>query len=156
MPYASRIKSQPTDLMIDILFLCNDSINSAVNPVFVNFQVINSESKTLSQSRSGRMNGSLTSDKALIKVNIADIVSVSPCADLTLPPGAGLSINTIHSPVFLVIIRFKIFNMINILIYEFLSSISRMLTISPFILVFLISPFHFVLVSFLSINILLG
>lgn len=32
-----------------------------------------------------------------------DIVSVSACADLTLPPGAGLCIDTIHGSVFLVI-----------------------------------------------------
>ncbi|XP_022145328.1 protein HLB1 [Momordica charantia] len=37
-----------------------------------------------------------------IKVEIPDIVSVSACADLTLPPGAGLCIDTIHGPVFLV------------------------------------------------------
>ncbi|KAF8379777.1 hypothetical protein HHK36_029226 [Tetracentron sinense] len=41
-------------------------------------------------------------DKAAMKVDIPDIVSVSECADLTLPPGAGLCIDTIHGPVFLV------------------------------------------------------
>lgn len=44
------------------------------------------------------MNG----DKKAIKVDISDIVSVSPCADLTLPPGAGLCIDTVHGSVFLV------------------------------------------------------
>lgn len=45
---------------------------------------------------------SLDNDKKIIKVNVADIVSVAPCSDLTLPPGAGLCIDTIHGPVFLV------------------------------------------------------
>jgi hypothetical protein len=40
--------------------------------------------------------------KRFIKVDVADIVSVSTCSDLTLPPGAGLCINTTHGPVFLV------------------------------------------------------
>ncbi|KAJ4803512.1 Tetratricopeptide repeat (TPR)-like superfamily protein [Rhynchospora pubera] len=44
---------------------------------------------------------SLDNDK-LIKVDIADIVSVSACSDLTLPPGAGLCVDTIRGPVFLV------------------------------------------------------
>lgn len=44
------------------------------------------------------MNG----DKKTIKVDIADIVSVSACADLTLPPGAGLCIDTVHGSVYLV------------------------------------------------------
>eukprot|EP00252_Welwitschia_mirabilis_P001082 TRINITY_DN11044_c0_g1_i1.p1 TRINITY_DN11044_c0_g1~~TRINITY_DN11044_c0_g1_i1.p1 ORF type:complete len:486 (+),score=94.56 TRINITY_DN11044_c0_g1_i1:257-1714(+) len=39
--------------------------------------------------------GTVTSDKSpLIRVEIADIVSVSPCTDLTLPPGCGLCIET--------------------------------------------------------------
>lgn len=42
-------------------------------------------------------------NKSAIKVDIPDIVSVSACADLTLPPGAGLCIDTIQGPVFLVI-----------------------------------------------------
>ncbi|CAA6673659.1 unnamed protein product [Spirodela intermedia] len=36
------------------------------------------------------------------QIDVADIVSVFPCTDLTLPPGAGLCIDTIHSQVFLV------------------------------------------------------
>lgn len=45
---------------------------------------------------------SLDNDKKIIKVNVADIISVAPCSDLTLPPGAGLCIDTIHGPIFLV------------------------------------------------------
>lgn len=41
-------------------------------------------------------------ERKTVKVNITEIVSVTPCADLTLPPGAGLCIDTIHGPVFLV------------------------------------------------------
>ncbi|CAA3003120.1 Hop-interacting THI002 [Olea europaea subsp. europaea] len=41
-------------------------------------------------------------NKSAIKVDIPDIVSVSACADLTLPPGAGLCIDTIQGPVFLI------------------------------------------------------
>ncbi|KAJ1294819.1 hypothetical protein BS78_01G175400 [Paspalum vaginatum] len=37
-----------------------------------------------------------------VKINVADIVSVSACADLTLPSGAGLCIETVHGPTFLV------------------------------------------------------
>ena len=40
--------------------------------------------------------------KKYIKVAVEDIVSVSACSDLTLPPGAGLCIETIHGPLFLV------------------------------------------------------
>ncbi|PUZ38266.1 hypothetical protein GQ55_9G182700 [Panicum hallii var. hallii] len=37
-----------------------------------------------------------------VRINVADIVSVSACADLTLPSGASLCIETIHGPTFLV------------------------------------------------------
>jgi hypothetical protein len=45
---------------------------------------------------------SMSANKPVVKVDIPDIVSVSACADLTLPPGAGLCIDTTHGPVFLV------------------------------------------------------
>ncbi|XP_051149582.1 protein NLP6-like isoform X2 [Andrographis paniculata] len=45
--------------------------------------------------------GDLTS-KPSITVDVQSIVSVSACADLTLPPGAGLCIDTIHGPLYLV------------------------------------------------------
>lgn len=59
------------------------------------------ESKQLTQSFSGKLQDSSSVD-GLIKVDVQDIVSVSACADLTLPPGAGLCIDTIHGPFFLV------------------------------------------------------
>ncbi|PWA53096.1 tetratricopeptide repeat (TPR)-like superfamily protein [Artemisia annua] len=37
-----------------------------------------------------------------IKIDIQDIVSVSPCADLTLPPGPSICIDTIHGQTFLI------------------------------------------------------
>ncbi|XP_055821776.1 protein HLB1 [Solanum dulcamara] len=55
------------------------------------------------------MSGSLSSNSAdmspsrqAIKVDVPDIISVSACADLTLPPGAGLCIDTIHGPVYMI------------------------------------------------------
>ncbi|RAL50957.1 hypothetical protein DM860_005313 [Cuscuta australis] len=45
---------------------------------------------------------STNSSRQAIKVDVPDIVSVSACADLTLPPGAGLCINTIHGPVYMI------------------------------------------------------
>ncbi|KAK8964249.1 hypothetical protein KSP40_PGU007902 [Platanthera guangdongensis] len=53
------------------------------------------------QSRYGSAQGSGQCDKSLIKVEISEILSVSACADLTLPPGAGLCIDTVEGPVFL-------------------------------------------------------
>ncbi|PKI43629.1 hypothetical protein CRG98_035980 [Punica granatum] len=50
-------------------------------------------------SRSGDM---VNSDGRIVKVNIPDIVSVSISADLTLPPGPALCIDTIYGPVFLI------------------------------------------------------
>nr|XP_019705744.1 protein HLB1 [Elaeis guineensis] len=65
-------------------------------------QQVTKGDKQLSQSPSGRLKGSTHNDKSLVKVDIPDIVSVSACADLTLPPGAGLCIDTIHGPIYLV------------------------------------------------------
>ncbi|XP_020249285.1 uncharacterized protein LOC109826675, partial [Asparagus officinalis] len=64
-------------------------------------QQVTKGDKQLSESPFGRFQGSPHADK-LIKVDIPDIVSVSACADLTLPPGAGLCIDTIHGPEYLV------------------------------------------------------
>ncbi|XVF51222.1 hypothetical protein PTKIN_Ptkin04bG0167300 [Pterospermum kingtungense] len=65
-------------------------------------QVIRIEQKQVSRSLSGRTSDVANMDKMAIRVDIPDIVSVSACADLTLPPGAGLCIDTTHGPVFLV------------------------------------------------------
>ena len=67
---------------------------------FFFFLQVTKGDKQLSESP-GRFQGSPHADK-LIRVDVPDIVSVSACADLTLPPGAGLCIDTIHGPHFLV------------------------------------------------------
>lgn len=53
-----------------------------------------------SLSNSGNAENSHKS--SLIEVNVADIVSVSPCADLTLPAGPALCVDTVHGSFFLV------------------------------------------------------
>ncbi|XP_010553578.1 PREDICTED: uncharacterized protein LOC104823625 [Tarenaya hassleriana] len=64
-------------------------------------QVVKPEQREMERSLSGKPEA-LEAEKKTIKVNIPDIVSASACADLTLPPGAGLCIDTIHGPLFLV------------------------------------------------------
>lgn len=64
------------------------------------YQVHKVEQKEMSPNLYGRE--SMSANKPVVKVDIPDIVSVSACADLTLPPGAGLCIDTTHGPVFLV------------------------------------------------------
>ncbi|KAG2251904.1 hypothetical protein Bca52824_082040 [Brassica carinata] len=41
-------------------------------------------------------------ERKTVRVNITEIGSVTTCADLTLPHGAGLCIDTVHGPVYLV------------------------------------------------------
>ncbi|KAK4365550.1 hypothetical protein RND71_016908 [Anisodus tanguticus] len=54
-------------------------------------------------SRSLSSNSADTSpSRQAIKVDVPDIISVSACVDLTLPPGAGLCIDTIHGPVYMI------------------------------------------------------
>ncbi|KAG8659005.1 hypothetical protein MANES_02G003100v8 [Manihot esculenta] len=65
------------------------------------FQQVNKLEQKQTQSLSGRP-AMTNGEKRAVKVNISDITSVSACADLTLPPGAGLCIDTIHGPFFLV------------------------------------------------------
>ncbi|KAI3891512.1 hypothetical protein MKW92_014403 [Papaver armeniacum] len=65
-------------------------------------QINKGDQKQLSQSPSGRLVAAGTVDKSAIKVEVPDIVSVSACSDLTLPPGAGLCIDTVNGPVYLV------------------------------------------------------
>ncbi|KAL4297818.1 hypothetical protein GQ457_12G000540 [Hibiscus cannabinus] len=60
------------------------------------------EEKQVSRSLSGRIAEAANEEKTSIRVDIPDIVSVSACSDLTLPPGAGLYIDSTHGPVFLV------------------------------------------------------
>ncbi|KAG5249493.1 protein HLB [Salix suchowensis] len=65
-------------------------------------QISKADQKQVRRSLSGRPSDVSNSDKKAIKVEVPEIVSVSACADLTLPPGAGLCIDTIHGPLFLV------------------------------------------------------
>ncbi|KAL3742859.1 hypothetical protein ACJRO7_018205 [Eucalyptus globulus] len=60
------------------------------------------DQKQAPQGLSNRSGELAHADRRAIKVNIPDIVSVSACSDLTLPPGPGLCIDTIHEPVFMV------------------------------------------------------
>ncbi|KAA8533917.1 hypothetical protein F0562_031434 [Nyssa sinensis] len=59
------------------------------------------EQRHMPQSLSAK-SGDTVINRSAIKVDVPDIISVSACADLTLPPGAGLCIDTIHGPVFLI------------------------------------------------------
>ncbi|AED94746.1 unnamed protein product [Arabidopsis thaliana] len=66
-------------------------------------QVLKPEPREMGRNLSGKAETMSTNvERKTVKVNITEIVSVTPCADLTLPPGAGLCIDTIHGPVFLV------------------------------------------------------
>ncbi|XP_026402031.1 protein HLB1-like [Papaver somniferum] len=65
-------------------------------------QINKGDQKQLSQSPSGRLVAAGTVDKSAIRIEVPDIVSVSACSDLTLPPGAGLCIDTVNGPVYLV------------------------------------------------------
>ncbi|XP_039054308.1 protein HLB1-like [Hibiscus syriacus] len=65
-------------------------------------QVIRVEPKQVSRSLSGIVVDIGNTEKKAIRVDIPDIISVSACADLTLPPGAGLCVNTTSGSVFLV------------------------------------------------------
>ncbi|KAL3499158.1 hypothetical protein ACH5RR_038251 [Cinchona calisaya] len=66
-------------------------------------QIVKVEQRHLSQNLSSQSGDTMsTTTKPAIRVDVHDITSVSICADLTLPPGAGLCIDTIHGPVFLI------------------------------------------------------
>ncbi|XP_059638707.1 protein HLB1 isoform X2 [Cornus florida] len=62
----------------------------------------NVEQRQMSRSLSAKSGDTMNINGLAIRVDVPDIVSISACADLTLPPGAGLCIDTIHGPVFLV------------------------------------------------------
>ncbi|EXB81864.1 hypothetical protein L484_015338 [Morus notabilis] len=64
-------------------------------------QISKGQQRQVPPSLSGRSDATKI-DKRAVKVDVLDIVSVSACADLTLPPGAGLCIDTIHGTIFLV------------------------------------------------------
>jgi hypothetical protein len=77
-----------------------------LNLLSLSHQIHNIDQKQAPQSLSGRSGDAGNIDKKAIRVDVPDIVSVSACADLTLPPGAGLCIDTIHGPVYMVTIIF--------------------------------------------------
>ncbi|KAB2044648.1 hypothetical protein ES319_D01G105700v1 [Gossypium barbadense] len=66
-------------------------------------QVIKAEQKQVSRSLSGTIAEVTNEENSAIRVEIPDIVSVSSCADLTLPPGAGLCIDTTYGPIFCIV-----------------------------------------------------
>ncbi|CAA0811567.1 Tetratricopeptide repeat (TPR)-like superfamily protein [Striga hermonthica] len=63
---------------------------------------INKFEQRLSSPSLSSKSGDTPYSKPVIRIDVPDIVSVSACADLTLPPGAGLCIDTVHGPIFLV------------------------------------------------------
>ncbi|GAA0155059.1 hypothetical protein LIER_12880 [Lithospermum erythrorhizon] len=65
-------------------------------------QINKVEQQHVSQNLSPKSRDSTTSTKATIRVKIPDILSLSSCADLTLPPGAGLCIDTVQGPLYLI------------------------------------------------------
>ncbi|KAL3817871.1 hypothetical protein ACJIZ3_003776 [Penstemon smallii] len=64
-------------------------------------QINKVDQRRLSPSLSSK-SGDMPINKPAVKVDVSDIVSVSASADLTLPPGAGLCIDTVNGPVFLI------------------------------------------------------
>lgn len=67
------------------------------------YQVEKADQHQYLQSPRKPESGMVYNDKSsLLRVEIANILFVSPCADLTLPPGAGLCIDTVQGPCYLV------------------------------------------------------
>ena len=70
---------------------------------FVNLvQINNAKERQMPRSLSKSGDRENIHKSALVEVNVADIVSVSPCADLTLPAGPALCVDTVHGSFFLV------------------------------------------------------
>ncbi|GER28722.1 tetratricopeptide repeat protein [Striga asiatica] len=63
---------------------------------------INKFEQRISSPSLSSKSGDTPYSRPVIRIDVPDIVSVSACADLTLPPGAGLCIDTVHGPIFLV------------------------------------------------------
>ncbi|KAK9716711.1 hypothetical protein RND81_06G252400 [Saponaria officinalis] len=66
------------------------------------YQLVESEQKPSRQSLSSKPTDAAHSNRSTVKVGIPNIASVSAFADLSLPPGAGLCIDTIDGPIYLV------------------------------------------------------
>ncbi|XP_059277390.1 protein HLB1-like [Lycium ferocissimum] len=73
-------------------------------------QIIEIEQRYMSRSLSSNSEDTMSPSRQAIKVDIPDIVSVSACTDLTLPPGACLSIDTIHGPLYLIADSWELFD----------------------------------------------
>ena len=70
---------------------------------FVNLvQINNAKERQMPRSLSKSGDAENIHKSSLVEVNVADIVSVSPCADLTLPAGPALCVDTVHGSFFLV------------------------------------------------------
>ncbi|CAN4077481.1 unnamed protein product [Withania somnifera] len=64
-------------------------------------QICKVDQRHMSRSLSSN-SADMSPSRQAIKVDVPDIISVSACADLTLPPGAGICIDTIHGPVYMI------------------------------------------------------
>ncbi|MCD7456915.1 Protein hlb1 [Datura stramonium] len=64
-------------------------------------QISKVDQRHMSRSLSSN-SADMSPSRQAIKVHVPDIISVSACADLTLPPGAGLCIDTINGPVYMI------------------------------------------------------
>ncbi|KAL3647024.1 Protein hlb1 [Castilleja foliolosa] len=64
-------------------------------------QINKAEQRHVSPTLSSQ-SGDMSNTKSAIRIDVSDIISVSSCADLTLPSGAGMCIDTIRGPAFLV------------------------------------------------------
>lgn len=65
-------------------------------------QIHNVEQRHMARNLSSKSGDTMSNSRPAIKVDVPDIVSVSACSDLTLPPGPGICIDTIHGQIFLV------------------------------------------------------
>ncbi|KAL8090710.1 protein HLB1 [Apium graveolens] len=65
-------------------------------------QISSAKERPMPRSLSNAKDAENSHKSSLVEVNVADIVSVSPCADLTLPAGPALCVDTVHGSFFLI------------------------------------------------------
>lgn len=65
-------------------------------------QISSAKERQMPRSLSNTKDAENSHKSSLVEVNVADIVSVSPCADLTLPAGPALCVDTVHGSFFLI------------------------------------------------------
>ncbi|KAL1828177.1 protein HLB1 [Daucus carota subsp. sativus] len=65
-------------------------------------QINNAKDRQMPRSLSKSGDAENIHKSSLVEINVADIVSVSPCADLTLPAGPALCVDTVHGSFFLI------------------------------------------------------